>query len=240
MELSSELSVKNDKMHKYYSFSNKVEEKVNSIINSKFETTAQSKWVTAQGISYTDIYALYIKVLFELEKSDEAQTALKEAMRWNPVSCKIHILYSDYFKKWGHLKNCENALLRAIEFATDADTLAECYFKLAYLKNQTGQKELASAFYIQGSRFSKSNLMVKNANENGIELIDKEKALTILKENNIRTEAGKLVQSAYFNLMLQSKQKGDRKNFIHYMEAIKSMLHSKDKLQKLAAVEIPN
>lgn len=94
--------------------------------------------------------------MIENHKIDEAENALKTALKWNPVSTTIMGELSEVYKM---KKDYENYLYwskRIIQYASSSKMLARGYRNIAYYYCDIGEYEKSAAIYYFSRYFEES------------------------------------------------------------------------------------
>lgn len=90
------------------------------------------KVLRGTSIPLSRIYLHYGSTLVELEKYDEAEVALKKALKWNPVSADATFEYLDLIKRTGRLEEFFQEAIKSFKIAFRPAQLARCYRDIAY------------------------------------------------------------------------------------------------------------
>ncbi|MGI6107563.1 MAG: hypothetical protein ACOX8B_06470 [Lachnospiraceae bacterium] len=147
----------------------KSDKTVNVSFNSPMEEliyrhliAAKDREIVRAEVPWSEMYLIYGSSLAGMKEYDQARTALKTAIQWNPVNPKIILEYGETFRAHGRLGKYKDITIQAMERAWTGEDLGHCYRCLArYFQalNQTreavGCCELALQ-YDENSLLSKS------------------------------------------------------------------------------------
>lgn len=79
-----------------------------------------------------EVYLQYANALFELERFDEAKTAIQAAIRWNPTNVKNYFELMEIYKREGDLEKFFEMAINSFGIAFIPQDIARCYRNLAY------------------------------------------------------------------------------------------------------------
>jgi hypothetical protein len=183
-----------DSITEYHHFANPLEEIL------FYETMKFDKRIISLPFDedYSGLYYIYGSLLYEFNRISDAEDALNEARRFNPVSTQIllrlGLIYKDRhdFEKWFEINNF------AFDYAYTAEELCQIYRNFAFYHIIDGDKELGSAL------FEFSEIYEPNTSEDKFKKIYA-KHQSFLIENNIPTEVNPLVLSSLERLCLDSE-----------------------------------
>ncbi len=116
----------NDSVSEYHTFDEIFEELLYT------QVTRPTRTLRPADPNWTRGYYLYGNLLFELKRYEEAQAALKKALRWNPVSAEINFEYIEIFKMLGDLDTFFQLTKDMFRYAFHASDIARVYRNLAY------------------------------------------------------------------------------------------------------------
>ena len=175
-----------DEKHEYHLFENELEEKLFYEYISKDKTL---RLIPAYTL-LTDLYYTYGYLLLNQGKIDEAEKTLKQALKINPVSCKVIFELMEICKITKDYERYSNYLQQAFTFAYVPFNVARTYRNMAYQMIEEDKCEIATALYKKSLEYDdtvtldaeKYNITQKGYDTN----ITQEEMTNILKENNIQ------------------------------------------------------
>ena len=90
------------------------------------------KTVRRAEFPFTNIYLNYGSLLVELGRYEEANAALKKALRWNPVNMGVRAEYMETLKLLGHMDEYYEMAITSFKYAFKSKDLARCYRNLGW------------------------------------------------------------------------------------------------------------
>ena len=141
-----------DEVSEYHDFQEIFEEILYKRIHSP------EKEVRRSQIKYAELYFEYGSLLFELQRYEDAEAALKKAMRWNPSSAKIAFEYAETFKARGMMDEYYTASREIFKIAFHPEELARCYRNLGYYYVEKNELQTAVCCVIFSLQFEDSNM----------------------------------------------------------------------------------
>lgn len=142
-------SFDDDSVSEYHDFQEYFEEVLYRFIYQP-EKTLRSTF-----IPLSRIYLHYGSTLVELKKYDEAEVALKKALKWNPVSADATFEYLDLIKRTGRLEEFFQEAIKSFKIAFRPAQLARCYRDIAYYFVENKMWREASACDLYSLEFDK-------------------------------------------------------------------------------------
>lgn len=106
---------------------------------------------------YSEIYLLYGSILFELKRYEDAQTALKKGLHWNPVSFRLATEYTETFKQTGDIEKFYELSKEAFRIAYHSKDLARCYRNLGYYYIEKEAWEAAFSCYLLSLQYERES-----------------------------------------------------------------------------------
>ena len=94
--------------------------------------TDTDRCIRRANIPYSKIYFQYGNLLFELQRYEEAKSALEKALKWNPADVNILFEYSELFKMSGDIENYYKINKDIFKYVHTPSALARCYRNLGY------------------------------------------------------------------------------------------------------------
>ena len=147
------LTFDDDKVSEYHFFHNILEE---IIYKELFKPT---KEVRAIPEDYAEIYYLYGAILFELKRYDEAEAALKKALRINPVRTDIISELTEVYKikkEWDEYLILSR---RMLDCSYTSESVAKALRNLGYYYSEQREFDTAVAVYLFSNQFEQSYLV---------------------------------------------------------------------------------
>ncbi len=122
--------------------------------------TKPEKTVRHPPIPFDAIYLQYGSLLVDMKKLDDAQEALKKAMRWNPANADIAFEHAETFKMKGDIESFFHLTVAIFQYAFKPYQVAHCYRNLGYYFVEKQAWQDAIACYTMSLQFEKDS---KNA-----------------------------------------------------------------------------
>lgn len=144
------LEFNEDKECRYFCFDSLLELTIFAV-SEKFE-----KKIRKPTYEFAQLYYYYGYSLIENKKFDEAEEALKTALKWNPVSTTIIGELAEIYKI---KKDYDNYLIcskNILKYATSSEMLARGYRNIAYFYVDVERYEDAAAIYYFSRYFEES------------------------------------------------------------------------------------
>lgn len=116
----------NDSVSEYYCFDEPFEEILYRKMNNTEKTFRRAE------IDYAEMYLTYGSLLFEMKRNDDAISALKKAMRWNPANAFIAFEHAENYKIKGDIETFKELTKKIFKIAFRRKTLARCYRNMGY------------------------------------------------------------------------------------------------------------
>jgi len=82
--------------------------------------------------TWTRAFFLQGNLLFEMQRYDEAQEALKQALHWNPISSEINFEYIETYKMMGDMDTFFRLSKDALRFAFKSSDVARCFRNIGF------------------------------------------------------------------------------------------------------------
>lgn len=109
---------------------------------------------------FANLYTQYGSLLIDMKRIDEAQNALKKALRWNPTSLKILAEYAETFKMKGDMESFFKISIDGFKVAYTSMDLARCYRNIGFYFVEKKLWKEAIGCYIMSMQFDRES---KNA-----------------------------------------------------------------------------
>lgn len=117
---------RNDAVSEYFTFNEPFEEMLYITVNDP------DKEIRRSPIPFDSIYFQYGSLLIDLKRYEDANQALRKAVRWNPVNTDILFEYSESFKLLGDIEKFFEISMQAARYAFRSPSLGRCYRNFAY------------------------------------------------------------------------------------------------------------
>lgn len=144
----------NDNASIFFTFNELFEEVLYREINKP------EKDVRRATTPYSQLYFLYGSLLVEMEKTEEAASALEKALRWNPCDSQIRFEYIETFKMRKMLTEYQEQVSEAFKYIYRPEFLARGYRDFGYYFIEKKMYAEALTMYQLSLEFDKEN---KNA-----------------------------------------------------------------------------
>ncbi len=158
----------NDRINEYHSFQNPLEE---LIFNEFIECEKEIRYIP-DNQPLEDLYYAYGFLLRDASRLDEAENALKEALKLNPVSSKIILELCDIYKmRTPTFNKFYFYNMDALKYAYSGYDLARAYKNLGFYYYEEGNIELTIACYkyslkYENDPFTKERINMLESNKN--------------------------------------------------------------------------
>ena len=224
---------KDDEECGYFCFSNALEVAIFSVTNKYKKTIRMATY------DFASIYYYYAYSLIENRKIDEAEAALKTALKWDPVSTTIISELSEIYKIKQDYENFLYWSKKILEYADSSQMLARGYRNIAWYYSDVEKYDTAAAIYYF-SRFFEESKQV-NAEMFYIteqighlpEMPSVEKMQEIFEKEGIQYGANDLVISIAYQLSKSCLENNDKESACHYLSIVYDLTHDKQILDML-------
>ncbi len=142
-----------DSVSEYHNFREPMEE----ILYDELEHP--EKTLRNATINYAEMYMLYGCILVELKRLDEAEIALKKAVKWNPVAANIAFEHAETMKMRGRIEDFLDCSKKIFKYAFRPADLARCYRNLSYYFVEKKKYETAVCCLLFSTQFEKHDLV---------------------------------------------------------------------------------
>lgn len=199
---------KDDEECEYHCFENPFQEVVYKVINNP------EKNIRRASFNYTLIYYMYGYCLIENGRLDEAETALKTAHRWNPVSSQVMFELAEVYKSTQRYEEYLYWTKKALKYAATPDEIARAYRNLGFYYTDMEKYSISAAMYYFSMAFEKSKtayselFYISNKTGSVPEQPDAETVRKIFEDEDIQYGANDDIVSVAVNLgMMLEKDK---------------------------------
>lgn len=226
------LEFKEDEECGYFCFEDALETAI-FIISEKYE-----KNVRKATYDFAHIYFMYAYSLIENHKIDEAENALKTALKWNPVSTTVMGELSEVYKMKKDYKNYLYWSKRIIQYASSSKELARGYRNIAYYYCDIEEYEKSAAIYYF-SRYFEENKQVTSELFYIAERLGKlpeapeaEYIEKLFNQEDIQYGASDFVIGAAYQIAQACLENNDTQQAIYYLFVVYDLTHD-DKIRDL-------
>ena len=178
----------NDKINEYHSFSNPLEK----LIFNEYICCKKELRFIPEDHPLEDLYYAYGFLLRDASRLEEAEIALKEALRLNPVSTKIILELCDIYKMRTQTFNkFYFYTMDALKYAYSGYELARIYNNLGFYYFEENDIELSISCYKHSLKYENNPHVRQKLNqlENKYKIVlDKEEYTKLMEIKNIKLE----------------------------------------------------
>ncbi|MBR4164309.1 MAG: hypothetical protein IKR11_12365 [Solobacterium sp.] len=140
-----------DTVSEYHDFNNLLEEVLYQSVFNPHKDLRQTPF------PFSELYGLYGMILIELQKLNEAETALKESLRWNPFNALFRFEYIEIFKMKKDYDTFKKLTCESFQYLYERQFLAKAYRNLGYYFIENNMYTEASALYHYSLLFEQSD-----------------------------------------------------------------------------------
>ena len=228
---------KDDEECGYFCFDDALEIAIFAI-SEKYEKT-----IRKATYDFAQIFYMYAYSLIENQKIDEAEEALKTALKWNPVSTTIMGELSEVYKI---KKDYENYLYwskKIIQYASSSKILARGYRNIAYYYCDIEEYEKSAAIYYFSRYFEESKQVTSElfyiAEQLGKlpEAPEPEYIKQLFEQEDIQYGASDFVIGAAYQIFKSCMDNNDIKSAVYYLYVVYDLTHDdevKNLIEKLS------
>ena len=178
----------NDRINEYHSFSNPLEE---LIFNEYVGCEKEIRYIP-DNQPLEDLYYAYGFLLRDASRLEEAEIALKESLKLNPVSTKIILELCDIYKmRTPTFNKFYFYTMDALKYAYSGYELAKCYRNLGFYYYEENNIELALACYKYSIKYEKDYFTqerIEQLESNYNIILNEENCEELLKSKHIKLE----------------------------------------------------
>ena len=189
-----------------------------------------------------DLYYIYGSLLASEGKFDDAEIALKKALRINPISSKALLELADIYKLRTVTFNRFFLLnMEALKYAYSLKDIARSYRNIAYYYLEEYNLELASAFYNYSLKFDNNRNAIKELQyikSRGIDIaIDDDKIEEIIISKNVQLGANPLILDSLETLSLYFESRGFYNQALYFYRILYDLTHNNSVLGKINSIQ---
>lgn len=145
----------NDAVSEYYCFNGPMETTL-YFVNTGVQKTLRAP----DRFPFATVYLFYGSLLIDFDRIDDAQAALKKAVRWNPANAEISFEYAETYKMKGEFEDYFKLSLDIFKYAYTPQDLARCYRNIGFYFIEKKLWQEAMGCYILSLEFKRDS---KNA-----------------------------------------------------------------------------
>lgn len=231
------LTFEDDEECGYFCFKNGLEATVFAV-SEKYEKTMREA-----AYDFADIFFTYAYCLIENRKLDEAEEALKTALRWNPVSVSIMSELSEVYK----IKKDYDSYLywskRIIRYASSSKELARGYRNIAYYYCDIEEYEKSAAIYSFSRIFEDCQQVASELYYISVklgklpEVPDLEYVKELFEKEDIQFGASDFVIGAAYQISKACIDNNDPKNAVYYLSVVYDLTSDKSVLELINKIK---
>lgn len=227
------LEFKDDEECGYFCFEDALEITIFAI-SEKYQKT-----IRKATYDFAQIYFMYAYSLIENHKVDEAEEALKTALKWNPVSTTIIGELTEVYKLKKDYDNYLYWSKMLIKYASSSKMLARGYRNIAYYYCDIEDYEKSAAIYYFSRAFEESKQVTSELfyiSEQLGKLPEAPKPEYIKKlfrQEDIQYGASDFVIGAAYQIFKSCLENGDKKSAIYYLYVVYDLTNDEAILETL-------
>lgn len=145
----------NDRANEYYSFSEPFEKLIYDVYSNK------QKEIHDVEIPFSTVYLIHGSILFELERFEEAKSALEKAIKWNPASATAAFEYTEVLKNEGDWENFARVTRDMHKYLFRSQDVARYYRNLGFYFTEKHCYKVAIGCYFMSLQYDDSELAKK-------------------------------------------------------------------------------
>lgn len=226
-----------DKVNEYHSFSNPIEE---ILFRECIGTDKEIRFIPPDK-PYENIHYLYGSLLIEFGRLDDAEAPLDYALKLNPVNCGTLFERAEIFKSKKDFKSFLDYTIKALEFAYSSQSLARAYRNLGFYFIEKENFELATALFnyslsieLNPMAFSELEYMKRLGQEYDI---DEDRAIELLRENNIQIGPNPLIFNILAQLIIESEMNQNYGASLYFYNIYYDLTEDEEVLEKINDIE---
>ena len=181
--------------------------------------------------------------MFENNKIDDAEVALKTAFKWNPVSTNIISELSEIYKRKKDYDNFLYWSKKILQYALSSKMLAKAYRNIAYYYCDIEEFETSAAIYHFSRAYEENTLVTSELYYIAEKLGKLPEAPTpeyidmLFKKNHIQYGANDIVVGVAYQLSNTFLDNNDFENALYYLSIIYDLTHKKDILELIKKIK---
>lgn len=164
---------------------------------------------------YSEMYFIYGNLLLDLERIDEAEAALLNAARWNPMRADTLYALGEVYKRRKQWQEFYEVTVKALERAYQTENLTRGYRNLGYYYIEKEDFELATALFFLSLGFEPDNqaaraelAYIAQVTEGNIIAPTLERLTELFEQNHIQMGPNPLVVQIALSIGNEASQEG--------------------------------
>ena len=214
----------------YFYFNNPLEEE---LFRKYFKTPKELK-VIPFGEEYPRVFYLYGVVLMNLSEFDRAESALKKALSYNPVSGEILSTLSALYDGNYDLNNLKKTAVEILKFSYDPREIAKAYRDLGYCYYENKKCNISKALYEQSLNYENHlRAQIELQLINSYLHIDETDIKKVLNDENIPANINDDILEISMFLALDFEKKNLLNQSLYFYGVLYNLTHDEEVLTKI-------
>lgn len=214
----------------YFYFNNPLEEE---LFRKYFKTPKELK-VIPFGEEYPRVFYLYGVVLMNLSEFDRAESALKKALSYNPVSGEILSTLSALYDGNYDLNNLKKTAVEILKFSYDPREIAKAYRDLGYCYYENKKCNISKALYEQSLNYENHpRAQIELQLINSYLHIDETDIKKVLNDENIPANINDDILEISMFLALDFEKKNLLNQSLYFYGVLYNLTHYEEVLTKI-------
>ena len=214
----------------YFYFNNPLEEE---LFRKYFKTPKELK-VIPFGEEYPRVFYLYGVVLMNLSEFDRAESALKKALSYNPVSGEILSTLSALYDGNYDLNNLKKTAVEILKFSYDPREIAKAYRDLGYCYYENKKCNISKALYEQSLNYENHpRAQIELQLINSYLHIDETDIKKVLNDENIPANINDDILEISRFLALDFEKKNLLNQSLYFYGVLYNLTHDEEVLTKI-------
>jgi len=207
------------------------------------ELFSPKKEVRQMSEDYAYLYFIYGNLLFELERYDDARTALMKALRVNPISADVIFELAEINKLRGEWDDYLAYVKQCFSVAYNAVHVGRCYRNLGYYYIEQKEYELAAAIYFKSMQYDKNSTLpqsqlfyIQQVSGKPIPELSYDDVQGLLKKNEIPTDASNTILGIAYSIGKSAAEQGNNDAARYFFSILYDLTHDdevKEMIDKL-------
>ena len=219
-----------DSQFDYFYFNNPLEEE---LFRKYFKTPKEMK-VIPFGDEYPRVFYLYGVVLMNLSEFDRAESALKKALSYNPVSGEILSTLSALHDGNYDLNNLKKTAVEILKFSYDPREIAKAYRDLGYCYYENKKCNISKALYEQSLNYENHpRAQIELQLINSYLHIDETDIKKVLNDENIPANINDDILEISMFLALDFEKKNLLNQSLYFYGVLYNLTHDEEVLTKI-------
>lgn len=214
----------------YFYFNNPLEEE---LFRKYFKTPKELK-VIPFGEEYPRVFYLYGVVLMNLSEFNRAESALKKALSYNPVSGEILSTLSALYDGNYDLNNLKKTAVEILKFSYDPREIAKVYRDLGYCYYENKKCTISKALYEQSLNYENHpRAQIELQLINSYLHIDETDIKKVLNDENIPANINDDILEISMFLALDFEKKNLLNQSLYFYGVLYNLTHDEEVLTKI-------